>query len=139
MGTEAEMRANLQALIAGPQLATPLDFAETLSRLALHYWRPDFAPGDAAKLNADYLHDLQGVTAEELKEACREWRTDPLNKFYPKVGELLELLGDKIAERKRIKVGAEYLLSVLDAPPEQDNRHDMQKRLHDLAEKMRAR
>lgn len=140
-GTPAEVRLALQAIIEGPPKASTLEFAEELSRLALHYWRPDFNPKEAAKLNADYLEDLRGITVEELKAACRTWRRNPDNRFYPTSGQLLELVKDALSERARQKMGAEYLLTLLEDGDGQGDRpgsFDAAARIKELGEKMRV-
>lgn len=64
----------------------------TLSRLALHYWRPDFTPAQANLLLGDYLEDLRGKTALEVESACREYRLGHENKFFPRSAQLLEII-----------------------------------------------
>lgn len=63
-----------------------------LSKLAMHYWRPDFTPGQMRHLMADYLEDLRGFTPVQVAEACAKYRRDAANKFFPRTGQLLELL-----------------------------------------------
>jgi hypothetical protein len=58
----------------------------------MHYWRPDFTPEQMRYLMADYLEDLGHIEPERVEAACRQWRRNPENKFFPKIGELLELL-----------------------------------------------
>lgn len=68
-----------------------------LNRLALHYWRPDFTPSQAKAVMGDYLEDLAHYGAERVEEACRRWRCDPANKFFPRPGEMLALIQPKSA------------------------------------------
>ena len=77
MGDREAIEAELRKLIDGPPKATAKDFAVCLGRLALHYWRPDFTAEQAKLLYQDFISDLAGVTAEELNEACGEWRRGP--------------------------------------------------------------
>ena len=63
-----------------------------LSRLALHYWRPDFTPMQAKLLVQDYLADLGAFTPEQINQACAEYRRNGENKFFPTSGQLLKLL-----------------------------------------------
>jgi len=66
--------------------------AAILSRLALHYWRPDFSPEQARMLMADYLDDLVEVSPNQLERACMEFRKKPESTFFPKIGELLAII-----------------------------------------------
>lgn len=120
--------------------ATVREFAGQLGKLALHYWRPDFTPDQAKLMYGDFITDLDGVTAQELADACQEWRLDPLNKFFPTPGMLRELCLDRLNDRRRRKVGAEYLLTLLaeGAPAGTDRSDPVGKKLAELSEKMRA-
>jgi len=43
---------------------------------------------------ADYLDDLRGYSAARVERACREFRQNGENKFFPKSGEILDLMKD---------------------------------------------
>lgn len=62
-----------------------------LAKFALHYWRPDFTPGQARQLYSDYLEDLQPFSVKCIKEAMQSYRTDA-NKFFPTTGQLIETM-----------------------------------------------
>lgn len=64
--------------------------AAALSRLALHYWRPDFTPSQAALLIEDFLDDLKDFSVQQVINACAEYRRDGSNKFFPTPGALME-------------------------------------------------
>lgn len=140
-GESSTVRAALCKIIDGPAPASTMDFADQLSRLALHYWRPDFKPTEAAMLNADYLEDLRGITLDELKTACATWRRNGENRFYPTSGQMLGLVKDAMAERARQRRGAEYLLELLvdDAPADDGKAFDPAAALRKLAEGLRAK
>lgn len=138
MGTQRDVAGALTEIVAGPKLADKRDFATLLGRLSIHYWQPDFTPDQVKLKLQDYEEDLAGVTADELRDACGEWRRDPLNKFFPKTGELLELVKPKISARAKQRSGAEYLLSVLGEKGGAGSVIDVQARLRELGEKMRA-
>lgn len=137
MGTTAEITTALTEIVDGPQLATKRDFAMLLGRLAIHFWQPDFTPEQVKLKLQDYEEDLAGVTVDELREACAEWRRDPLNNFYPKSGQLLEIVKPMISDRARQQMGAQYLLSIMDAPT--SRAIDVSQRLHALGEKLRGK
>jgi hypothetical protein len=107
--------AEIEAIIAGPAKATHRDFSRELSHLALHFWRPDFTPAQAAILISDFAHDLDGVTPEELAGACEEWRRDAKSKFFPTSGQLRALVADKLHGRSRVQEGGMRLLEALKA------------------------
>jgi hypothetical protein len=46
-----------------------------------------------------YLEDLEDVPADSLDAACKAWRRNPDNKFFPTPGELLRLC-ETVAMRK---------------------------------------
>lgn len=138
LGDDAEVRAGLEQVVAGPQKATVRDFAVCLGKLALHYWRPDFTPEQAKQMYGDFVTDLDGVTAQELADACQEWRLDPLNRFFPTPGQLRELVRDRLTDRKVMAAGAAYLLEILDQPAAREGEAPISDRLHELAEKMKA-
>lgn len=138
-GEPADVRLALQAIIDGPSRASTLDFAEELSRLALHYWRPDFTPKEAAKLNADYLEDLRGITVGELMAACKEWRRNADNRFYPTSGQMFALVKDYLTDRARAASGAEYLLELLAEEKPAGDAADRTARLKALGDAMRVK
>lgn len=140
MGGREAVETELRKLIDGPPKATAKDFAVCLGRLALHYWRPDFTAEQAKLLYQDFISDLAGVTAEELNEACGEWRRDPLNRFFPTTGQLRELVTDRLRDRARVKSGAEFMLNVVRNPKRGDEPvKDVAARLHALGQKMKAK
>lgn len=63
-----------------------------LARLSLHYWRPDYSPEQAKLVMEDYLDDLAGHTPEQVSKACEQYRKNPDSKFFPKIGEIIELI-----------------------------------------------
>lgn len=66
--------------------------AVEISRLALHFWRPDFTPRQVKSVMSDYLDDLAGRSAWDVAEACKAWRRDGANRFFPTPGQLLALM-----------------------------------------------
>lgn len=63
-----------------------------LGQLALVYWRPDFTPGQAKQLYAQYLDDLRPFAFKDIAEAVETYRQNPENKFYPTPGQLRGLI-----------------------------------------------
>lgn len=118
LGDEAKVREWLAAAIAGPPAAMMRDYVTQLGRLSLHYWRPDFTPEQAKLMFQDFASDMAGTTAAELVEACNEWRRDPENRFFPRPGELLELVKDRLRQRGRDRYAARRMLEMLDGKDE---------------------
>lgn len=69
-----------------------IEIAAILTKLALHYWRPDFSPTQARHLLDDFLTDLSGFTPAQIGSACALYRRNGENRFFPTPGQLLELL-----------------------------------------------
>ena len=68
------------------------EIAAILSRLALHYWRPDFDASQTKHLLADFLEDLRGIPVQDIDYATKVYRRDPENQFFPTPGKLLAIL-----------------------------------------------
>lgn len=63
-----------------------------LAKLAMIYWRPDFTPGQAKHLYAQYLDDLREFAFADIVEAAQKYRRDAANKFFPLPGQLRGLI-----------------------------------------------
>lgn len=66
-----------------------------LARLALHYWRPDFTPGQARQLYRDYLDDLRDFAVVDINRAIQVYRRDGANRFFPTTGQIVDLISGK--------------------------------------------
>lgn len=62
-----------------------------LAKLALHYWRPDFGPGQARQLYGDYVDDLIEFPLAAIHGAIGRFRRES-HQFYPKSGDLRSLI-----------------------------------------------
>jgi hypothetical protein len=40
----------------------------------------------------DMLEDLEGYSPEKLRDACRQYRTNPENRFFPSSGQLIGIM-----------------------------------------------
>jgi hypothetical protein len=60
-----------------------------LGRLALHYYRPDFAPSQAKLVIEDMIEDLLEYDPQEIAAACSAWRRKPEAAYFPKSGQLI--------------------------------------------------
>jgi hypothetical protein len=63
-----------------------------LGRLALVYWRPDFAPSQAKQLYLQYLEDLREFPIAAVSEAIQNFRRNGENRFFPTCGQLRDLI-----------------------------------------------
>jgi hypothetical protein len=74
-----------------------------LSRLAVHYFRPDFTEGHAKLLIEDYVQDLAGCSVADVEHAIKVYRTTPApngkSKYFPDVATLLQIASQKAQER----------------------------------------
>ena len=74
-----------------------------LAKLAAHYWRPDFTATQAEMLFDDFVEDLAGFKDEEVETACRLYRQNGANQFFPKPGQLREILLKQRAEDRSMR------------------------------------
>lgn len=89
-------RRNLQPRTVNE--ASGAEIITLLSRLALHYWRPDFTEAQAKLVIQDFVRILSPISYGELDRACTAWLSNAENKFFPKPGELLALAKPKLQE-----------------------------------------
>lgn len=71
--------------------ATDQDIVTEMSRLSIHYPGSLTAQESAIRL-ASFVEDLRGKTIEEIRNACRRYRQNVANKFYPTPGQILDLM-----------------------------------------------
>lgn len=114
LDSEVALRSHLTKLADGPPRATVLDFAFHLTKLASHYWQRNFTAEQAKYLFSDFATDLADLSVDELEAACRAWRNDPREKFFPQPGALREKVKDTIGDRVRIEAAARFALEALD-------------------------
>lgn len=63
-----------------------------LAKLALHYWRPDFTPGQARQVYADYVYDLGPFALSDIASAINKYRQTGANRFFPTSGALIDII-----------------------------------------------
>ncbi len=140
LGSMARLTAALTEVVGGPPKATPREFAAHLGRLAIQFWRPDFTPEQAKIQYSDFIRLLDGLTADEIRQACDDWMMDPLNRFFPTPGQLKEMVADNLRRRARDRRNAEYLLGVLrsGSPEPEIGSRDASAMLRALGNKLRG-
>lgn len=76
-----------------------------LSRLAIHYYRPDFTEGQAKLLIQDYVHDLADFAVCDVEAAIRDYRQQPTKgkaKYFPDSAQLRELATENAKHRSKM-------------------------------------
>lgn len=64
--------------------------AVLLTRLAVHYYRPDFTEGQAKSLIRDMVEDLSMFGIGEIEASIKAYRRNAENRFFPTSGQLRE-------------------------------------------------
>lgn len=97
-----ELLASKVALSDAMRRPTPDEFKTILTRLRLHFGMQDKSPEEVRSLLNDYWDDLREYPVLLLADVARQWRRNPANKWFPKVGELLTLIMPRAAQLKRM-------------------------------------
>jgi len=72
-----------------------------LGRLSLHY-APITADENKMRLiMEDYFEDLGGIPADLLQYACKQYRQNHENQYFPKASALLKLVKEAFSDRKK--------------------------------------
>ena len=66
-----------------------------LTRLQSHYYQPGQSREQLTAIFQDMLEDLAHLSPAEVRIACRRYRADAANKFFPTPGQLLGAMKDK--------------------------------------------
>jgi len=73
-----------------------------LSRLAVHYYRPDFTQSQSHLLIEDMLEDLQAYPVAEVEVAIRTYRLDASQKFFPRAASLIAIIDAERRHRAQV-------------------------------------
>ena len=73
-----------------------------LSRLAIHYYRPDFTESQARLLILDLVNDLDEFALAEVETAVKAYRFDVEQRFFPRSAELRELIFKERRHRREM-------------------------------------
>lgn len=79
--------------------------AAKLAELATIYHRADFSEAQAQILIKTYVSDLAEFAIVDIEDAIRTYRRNPKSKFFPLVGELIELAQKAAAGRRSVPGG----------------------------------
>lgn len=96
----------------------PDDIKTLLGRLALHCPSRDLAPKEAMLLIEDYLIELQPYPITAIEQACRKYRSNAVNVFFPSLAILLALVKQEVAPlHSRLHAIAKVLSAQPEAEP----------------------
>lgn len=73
-----------------------------LMRLAMNYYRPDFTEGQAKLMVKDMVGDLDTYHVNEIDVAIQKYRRDASNRFFPRSGQLIDLIEANRKERREL-------------------------------------
>lgn len=76
------------------------EMSAMMYRLQGHYWQTDMSEALARSVAADYVRLLGHYPLPVFQEAIDSFLLNPKSKYFPKVGELEELLGSKMALKR---------------------------------------
>lgn len=82
----------VRRLEAESQPAPVEAFSAILYKLQGHYWTPNMSEALARSVAQDYQRLLGKYPVDILQAACDDWLLNPTSRFFPKVGELEQIL-----------------------------------------------
>lgn len=74
-----------------------------LSKLAVHYYRPDFTEAQAKSMISDMVSDLEEFPVHYIEAAIREYRRDPNSRFFPTSGQLRKICSEHRKEENEAR------------------------------------
>jgi hypothetical protein len=63
-----------------------------LAQLAVVFYRPDFSEGQAKQLIGIMVEDLISYPLPEIDQALKIYRRDPDAKYFPRSGQIIEII-----------------------------------------------
>lgn len=93
----------LEAISRFEKLLEPSCDTETiqlLAKLRLHFVLSQLSEAEIGILINDYLEDVSIYPLDIIEQACIDYRRDKNSLFFPKVGQLLELIKERWYPRK---------------------------------------
>ncbi len=92
--------------------AEPRAILVELAKLRLHYSHLNLTQNELEILLDDYVNDLMPYPIDLIQAACIKYRREGKNLFFPKIGQLLQLIIDPCHKRKWQLDKVKKLLSV---------------------------
>ena len=82
------------------QPATSQGIINLLTRLSLHYPINGLEKSQFQTLMADFVEDLKPISPIDLiKDACTAYRRNGKHLYFPKIGQLLEMIAEPWKQR----------------------------------------
>lgn len=105
IGSLLEPLASSKTLTAKPDPEKAKTLTVLLSRLAIHYYRPDFTEAHARLLVEDYVQDLAEFAICDVEAAIRDYRQQPTKgkaKYFPDSSQLRDLASANAKHREEM-------------------------------------
>jgi hypothetical protein len=80
--------------------AHPKQILIEIAKLRLHYYSGKLSAKEEESLLDDYVNDLAKYPIDLIRIACVKYRQNANNLFFPKIGQLIELISDPWYDRK---------------------------------------
>jgi hypothetical protein len=80
--------------------AHPRGIMMEIAKLKLHYHFHNLSEQEAESLLNDYIDDLVKYPIDLIKSACVKYRQNSQNLFFPKSGQLIDLISSDWYDRK---------------------------------------
>jgi hypothetical protein len=85
-------RGSQPNLLQNSAPATVAEIVTHLTALGLNYWTPDLTDGQRKILLRQLCEDLSGKSEPQIAHACKRYRQNAANRFFPTSGQLLDLM-----------------------------------------------
>lgn len=116
IGPESEIRESLLSIRQGEPPCTPERLIAYLRALAVTHPMQELSEAEASLKFRIFCEDLAQVPEQIIMAACRSYRRDPKNRFFPTPGQMIALCEPDMRVRDLRRSGAERLLDTLDRP-----------------------
>jgi hypothetical protein len=118
---------------------TRQEIMTSLGKLILHYPQTNMGENQLRLLFEDYLDDLGPYPASEISVACKEYRLNPENRFFPSSGWLVLRVKDLTYPLRHKLATIEKILNAKpEAPKERVPAEEWEKLRRNLGAELRA-
>lgn len=114
LGTREEVARCLESLMANTVGCDPKRLIAHLRALAVTHPMQELSEAEASLKFRIFCEDLRNVPEAVIEAACRSYRRDPKNRFFPTPGQLLALCEPEMRAIGARQRGAVLLLGVLE-------------------------
>lgn len=118
--------------------AIPELIITVLTKLSIHYWQGGKDERGWSSMMEDYLEDLEHVPADLLQDACRRYRRNPSNRFFPKSADILLIVAPGIRARRMQFERVKKMLQprAITSQKTQTDREEMAKKINELGKEL---